>query len=313
MTGNVLFGFFCILGLILWMARHPVMALAYSPLAAFFLFSVIIGNRAIFYSAPFFWFGAAFLIVLGVKNIVNYATIKLPNLTQYASLSASFTFCLALLGFIWFTGPINETTKPSISPSIIKAMSEIDDIAGIEKSVVASWWDYGYSSMLFNNLPTFTDPGSHGSNVNYFIADALLSNNQQRTANTLRFLARGGLKSIKQPLKNKDVLFERIMSDRDKSAPTVYLMLTDQMSAWIPSIATIGKWDIDLGEPISARGHKPGQQLSYNFLNCVDTQTVGILNCNNSIINLNEGKIDGNPVLNLVADARGGILVGSKG
>ena len=60
------------------------------------------------------------------------------------------------------------------------------------------------------------------------------------------------------------------------------------------------------------KGHKPGQQLAYNFLNCADTKIPGILKCNDSIINLNEGKIDGNPVLNLVVEARGGMLIGSK-
>ena len=37
-----------------------------------------------------------------------------------------------------------------------------------------------------------------------------------------------------------------------------------------------------------------------------------LLECNNSVINLNEGKIDGNSVLNLVAEAQGGQLIGSK-
>ena len=90
-------------------------------------------------------------------------------------------------------------------------------------------------------------------------------------------------------------------------------MLTDQMTGWMPSISKIGRWDIDLGVPIPAKGHKPGQQLTYNFVNCVDTKTPGILKCNNSIINLNDGKIDGNPVLNLVVEAHGGRLVGSRG
>ena len=89
-------------------------------------------------------------------------------------------------------------------------------------------------------------------------------------------------------------------------------MLTDQMTDWMPSISKIGRWDIDLGVPILLKGHKPGQQLAYNFLNCADTKNQGILECNNSIINLNEGKINGNSVLNLLVEARGGMLIGSK-
>ena len=39
-------------------------------------------------------------------------------------------------------------------------MAELKFIAGQEKSVLASWWDYGYASMLMNGIPTFTDPGN---------------------------------------------------------------------------------------------------------------------------------------------------------
>ena len=37
-----------------------------------------------------------------------------------------------------------------------------------------------------------------------------------------------------------------------------------------------------------------------------------IIKCNDSIFDLNEGKINGNPVLNLLVEARGGMLIGSK-
>ena len=63
LTGSVLFGFVCIIGMVMWALRHPVIAIAYGPLAGFAIFNLFIGNRAIFYSAPFFWFGGAYLIV----------------------------------------------------------------------------------------------------------------------------------------------------------------------------------------------------------------------------------------------------------
>ena len=157
-------------------------------------------------------------------------------------------------------------------------MAEMKSIIGKEDSVIASWWDYGYASMFLNGLPTFTDPGQHQNYNNYFIADTLLSNNQSRSADTLRFLARGGLNSLNIELKNKAELNQIIMDDRSKPSPTVYLMLTNQMTSWMPSISRIGRWDIDLGAPIPAKGHKPGEQLTYSFLNCEDTKTMGIVN-----------------------------------
>ena len=85
-----------------------------------------------------------------------------------------------------------------------------------------------------NGIPTFTDPGTQLSNSN-FIADALLSNNQSYSANTLRFLASGGLlniKIVKKSRTNKIILIE-------VSTPTVYLMLTNQMTDWMPSISKL--------------------------------------------------------------------------
>ena len=56
-TGSVEMGLVCLTGLALFLIRHPVIAIAYGPLVAFGLLNFIIGNRAIFYSAPIMWFG----------------------------------------------------------------------------------------------------------------------------------------------------------------------------------------------------------------------------------------------------------------
>ena len=53
MTGSVFVGSFCMFGMIFWAIRHPVLAVAYVPLAGFAIFSIVLGNRALFYSAPF--------------------------------------------------------------------------------------------------------------------------------------------------------------------------------------------------------------------------------------------------------------------
>ncbi len=312
MTGSVLISVFCLLGMAFWAVRHPVIAVAYAPLAGFALFTIVLGNRALFYSAPFFWFGGAYLVVFITRLTVYQFSSRLGNLALAFSITASAVACAALLLFIWFTGPANQVARPSIPAPIIKAMAEIKHISGDENRVVASWWDYGYASMLINGLPTFTDPGTHGSTTNYFIADALLSSNPIYTADTLRFLARGGLSSLEADVENRTALTQKMIDTRDKPAPAVYLMLTDQMTGWMHSISKIGRWDIDLGSPILAKGHKTGQQLIYNFLNCADSKIPGLIRCNESAVDLREGKIDGNSILDLVVEAHGGRLVGSR-
>ena len=64
--------------------------------------------------------------------------------------------------------------------------------------------------------------------------------------------------------------------------------------------------------PLRIDGQKEGQALSYNFISCIDTSTPGMVTCNNSPIDLNNGLIDRRPVLNLVAEAKDGMIFGVK-
>ena len=41
------------------------------PLAAFALLNFVVGNRAVFYSAPILWFGAAFLVTSATRFFVQ--------------------------------------------------------------------------------------------------------------------------------------------------------------------------------------------------------------------------------------------------
>ncbi len=52
--------------------------------------------------------------------------------------------------------------------------------------------------------------------------------------------------------------------------------------------------------------------MVYNFLNCTDSEISGVIRCNDSLIDLREGKIDGNSKLDLVVEAHGGRVVGSR-
>ena len=151
---------------------------------------------------------------MATKSIAFLFLSRFEDSRQIVSTLASSVACSILLVFVWIQGPVNQLAKPSIPTPIIKAMAELKFIAGQEKSVLASWWDYGYASMLMNGIPTFTDPGTHISNSNYFIADALLSNNQSYSADTLRFLARGGLLNLKTPIENRAELTKIMFSER---------------------------------------------------------------------------------------------------
>ena len=130
--------------------------------------------------------------------------------------------------------PIYQLTKPTIPAPIIKALLYLNDgYLNSEQNVVASWWDYGYASMFLNGLPTFVDPGAHGAKANYFIANTLLTDNQLFAADTLRFLGRGGIDNLNEPVANSNELKNKIFLD---SPQFFYLAVSCQFSKSISQV-----------------------------------------------------------------------------
>ena len=67
-----------------------------------------------------------------------------------------------------------------------------------DDAVVATWWDYGYASMLFNRYKTLHDGGIQTSPATHYVARALLAPSQQETASLLTYLASEGWQVSKQ-------------------------------------------------------------------------------------------------------------------
>ena len=285
MTGSILISIIGIFGLFLWVLRHPTIAIAYSPLAGFFCFEYFYREQSNILFCSFFLVWWSLSHASYNKNVNSSESHQFNKVKQAITLIFSSSIAFLMLCFIWFTSPAYQYVSPSVPAQIIKAMSFLNSKNIQSKdSVVASWWDYGYASMLFNNLPTFIDPGTHGGKNNYFIANALLAKKQSYAGDLLRFLARGGLDKMDIQPRNSLELREKILFDRNKPAPVVYLILTNQMTTWMPSISKIGNWNIDLGTSIPIEGQKAGQPLSYNFISCENTPNPEILLCNNTPI-----------------------------
>ena len=43
-------------------------------------------------------------------------------------------------------------TRPSFPKPVLEGLASLRETVGPEKSVVASWWDYGYVSLFLNDL-----------------------------------------------------------------------------------------------------------------------------------------------------------------
>ena len=305
-TGSIEMGIVCLTGLALFLIRHPVIAIAYGPLVAFGLLNFIIGNRAIFYSAPIMWFGAAFLMTTTARFVaanlseVGYA----PRRDQAATiLAASVAMIVA-----WVNSPTDYVPRPSFPKPVLEGLASLKTTADPANSVVATWWDYGYASMFFNDLPTFHDGGSQTTPTTHFVATAFLDAEQARSIGNLKFLSTKGHKGIAaQPdLASLQTQFDDALDD---PSPDLYLVVSGQMAGWISSISKIGNWDIETGTPITPRGNNTGPQIFYEPLNCRLAGYPQRLNCAGATFDLEQGLINGVPALSGWAHSQDGAVV----
>ena len=171
-TGSVEIGLVCLTGLALFLLRHPVIAIAYGPLVAFGLLNYFIGNRAIFYSAPIMWFGASFLMATTDRIIA--ANLSGAGYAHRRDQAATILAASVAIMVAWVNSPTDYVPRPSFPKPVLEGLASLKSTADPNNSVVATWWDYGYASMLFNELPTFHDGGSQTTPTTHFVATAFL-------------------------------------------------------------------------------------------------------------------------------------------
>ncbi|MGC6439365.1 MAG: hypothetical protein ACON4Q_01840 [Candidatus Puniceispirillaceae bacterium] len=313
-TGHIMLGVFCVIGLGLWALRHPVIAVAYGPLAAFGLLNFLIGNRAIFFSAPILWFGGAWLAITITRYVGVMAEQQFGGEKASETVKRLFGFQwlpatiggVACLFISWQASPTEYVPRPSFPKPIMAAFEAIDANVQDEQAVVASWWDYGYASMLFNGQPTLHDPGLQTTPTTHLFARAILSPDQFQTAAMLRYLARDGHRGIERDGRDQNSLLNAMRDRLAEPAPDIYLVLTSQMAGWMGSISKLGNWDIDKGQPISVPGNRMGHVLIYDNPRCTRTQQAGVINCNGADINLGKGLLNGQPFFNGLVRTSGG-------
>ena len=296
-TGSLELGLVCIFGLALFVVRHPVISIAYAPLAAFSLLNFVIGNRALFYSAPMMWFGGAFLITTTASFLADQLT-KNSNATkrqQSRQIAVSMAAGLATI-VAWANSPNDYVPNPSFPKPILKGLASLKTSIDPKSAVVVTWWDYGYASMFLNKLPTLHDGGLQTTPTTHFVARALLEPGQSDGIGMLKFLSTQGHKGIaaNDGLENLETAFREANA---APSPDLYLIVTDQMAGWMGSISKIGNWDIEQGKPIQLRGNADGSEVHYMPINCRFNGYPRHLNCNGLKVDLEHGLLDGQPLL----------------
>jgi len=319
-AGNTTLGAIGILGIILWGIKHPKYFVALVPLFLFILFSKFLGVRAIFYSAPFIWFGIAFCSFF----IVNLFLTVLSKANSLVIINPIYLFSILtsfLLALIWILRPLPNFSKLHVDRNVVEGLIHINELNNQNDATIASIMDYGYHSMFYNENPTFVDPGSPGSHRHYLIDRALMAINPNESINIFQYLQNGLDKKIQLgEIKTADDLFEDIMStDNRPSQKPIYLFLTNQMSkGWLKKMIDSAYWDIERGEQVLINDKRPSDIITSLELNCesLDQQSL-TTNCsdeysNQALFNLKKGSINNNPILKQAIMVRDGEIIANE-
>ena len=301
-SGTAWLGGFSAVGLVIWGLRHPALAIVFGPATAFIVFNFIIGNRAIFYSAPMLWFGLAWALILIAKSLNHRFGLI------YAR-HATVSVCTAI-GFIivWMASPTNYVQGPTFNKNIVQMFREFGDLAQVERASVVTWWDYGYTSMFMNQMPTFHDGGLQTSPSTYFIANSLMINSQSQAASRLAQLKLVGGDGVIKSLNGNG----KVDNIEVANLP-LYLVLTKDMASWISSISKIGNWDIFSGKAKRFGGVPSNYQLTYENLDCQPGGQVNQFVCNDIPINTATGQFGSQAILDgMVVSKDGRQLSGQK-
>ena len=312
LNGSIYLGLFSFTGLILWGIRYPVMMVGFAPLSLFFLLSIILGQRALFYSLPFQWFGLSYLVNSIVLNFMYYKKIKINK--NYVFLFTSLLMIsFAVLHNNTFSKQIMQTYIPS---SVYKAMINLSNVVeDKENSIIVSPWTYGYQSVLHNDIPVLIHPGIPTSPRHYFIARAFTSFDLNEMKKILNYIATGNVEKINQKKLDNFVtlskdLYKSPMSDKD-----IYIMLTHQQQDWVKPDGLTAYWDIEKNQPYFFKGKTAFEIFNFLEIDCddLDTKTfktkcsVGDGRIDKDIpVNLALGLWDGKPILKRVVQIANG-------
>ena len=311
LESSLYLGIICFSGLFLWAITYPIIFIGLAPLSLFFLLSIILGQRALFYSGPFLWFGTIYFI-----NFICFKYISLKKLTINTNYIYALTTSFAMILSIFSTNVLNRSVSPTYIPvEVSKAFVNIDKFIDDKKnSIIVADWTYGYQSLLYNDTPILIHPGIPTSPRHYFIARAFTSHSLTETSKILNYVAKGNIEKINE--KNIDT-FQELSKDLYKSKKMdkdIYLVLTNQQKDWGRIQAAVAYWNIEENKPHIFNGKEAFDVFTMIQINCekLDTKTYKTT-CKDSVdediqVDLASGLYNGKPYLKRVVQVTDGII-----
>jgi dolichyl-diphosphooligosaccharide--protein glycosyltransferase len=315
LEGSIYLGLACILGLLLWGTSYPIIFIGLIPLIMFFLLSIVLGQRAIFYSSPFMWFGFGYLL-----NFVIFKFIELNKMTlnkNYVYISTTiFLICFA----VFFTNAFNKYYWGTlVTSSTTKAMIKMNDLVeDRENSVIAAQWSYGYQSLFYNDIPVLIHPGIPTSPRHYFMSRAFSAYDLEETTKILNYIALGNIEKINEKKIKSFIDLSKDLYQSPSAGKDIYFMLTNQQRAWMRPTGATAYWDIENNKPLTFNGQTAFEIFNIMEINCEDLNTKTLTTmCGNGEgitkknipVNLALGTWDGLPKLKRVIQIANGKVI----
>ena len=301
-SGSIWMGSISAIFLGFWFFYRPATAMVFAPALGFVVLNFVIGNRAIFYSSPMFWFGLGWGSLLLTRYISKYFVIE-----KIEKIGVSFTTALIFF-LIWQFSATNYIQAPTFEKRIIEHFRALPSLVSTPNAVIITWWDYGYMSMFMNGFPTIHDGGNHTQPATHFVAKGLLDVSQERSAEMFKQLARHGSQGI-----ISNAFDDPNKPNENHGDQNLLIVLTKDMANWMPSIAKIGNWDIINGKPKSLTGVPSDYQLTYEKLSCKAVGQAYKFICNGVAVDTKTGQFGNQTILDgMVVSRDGRQLSGQK-
>ena len=135
------------------------------------------------------------------------------------------------------------------------------------------------------------------------LARALISADQGKSARILKYIGNDGTLGVAQNSSSNAALAKAFLQGPTNDRSDIYLVLTNKMARWMPSITALGLWDSEVGTPLPI--HRGTNQLEYGEIDC--TGNGAMFNCNGRLINTRDGTVDGRAVLSGAVETDDGI------
>ena len=201
---------------------------------------------------------------------------------------------------LFFNCKPRYTPTPSFSSEITTAFDSLKSDNFDRKSVIVTWWDYGYWLNFFSGLSTVHDGGSQRSPKTYLVANSLTSTSIEKSYNTINYIVSSDLETVYRDSKKSYDNFLKKISDSQPINRPVYLFLSRDMISWWSTITYLGNWDI-------INGNEQNKTI-FERIDCKPKSQIE-MQCGNAILNVNTGSINnGNQLDKLIITQNGNII-----